>query len=311
MNQDAVARAAGAGYNARMEEETEGVVRAGPAGWSYEDWKGIVYPPDMPRSLHPLTLLSAFFDTVEVNSTFYRPTQPRYCLSWLEKVRENPRFMFTVKLWQRFTHQRDAWPGPEDVRTYCEGIQPLVDAGKLGVLLVQFPWSFKRSPENRKWLAQVAETFAEYTLAVELRHTSWLRGPFFEGLAQRKIAFCNIDQPIHDDSIGPSDHVTAPTGYIRLHGRNKADWFREGAGRNARYDYLYSQEELEPWIDKIKKMRKRVNDLFIITNNHYRGQAVVNAIEIQAAIGQAKYTLPKSILDAYPRLRGLMKAEGA
>ena len=294
-----------------MDEGAKGIVRVGPAGWSYEDWKGIVYPADMPSSQHPLTLLSTFFDTVEVNSTFYRPTQSRYCHLWLEKVRENPRFVFTVKLWQRFTHQRDGYPGPEEVRAYCDGIQPLQEAGKLGAILVQFPWSFKRSPENRKWLARVAETFAEYPLAVELRHTSWLRDEFFDGLRQREIAFCNIDQPIHDGSITPSDYVTASTGYVRFHGRNKADWFREGAGRNARYDYLYSKEELEPWIEKVKGMRKRVNDLFVITNNHYRGQAVVNAIEIQAAIGQAKYTLPKSILDAYPHLKRLMNKEGA
>ena len=295
-------------YNAAMENTDEARVRVGPAGWSYADWKGVVYPRDMPRSLHPLTFLSGFFDTIEVNVTFYRPMNPRYCTAWIEKVRENPRFVFSVKLWERFTHKRDVWPSQKEIQTWASGLVPLAEAGKLGALLVQFPWSFKRTPENRKWLGRIVETFAHYPLALEIRHASWNCPEVLSGLADRQVAFCNIDQPIVQDSIEPSANVTAPFGYIRLHGRNRDAWFRKDASRNERYNYLYSEAELEPWIERIKEMKKRVNDLFIITNNHYRGQAVVNALEIQAALGHASYALPPGLVDAYPRLKRFLKA---
>jgi uncharacterized protein YecE (DUF72 family) len=294
-----------------MDDRFEGEIRVGPAGWSYEDWKGIVYPPDMPRSLHPLKFLCGFFDLIEVNSTFYRPANPVHTEGWLRQVRDNPRFTFAVKLWQRFTHQRDAWPGPSEIMAFRYGVAPLADAGKLGALLVQFPWSFRRTPENRTWLARVLDTFSAYPLAVELRHSSWERDEVYAGLEKRGAALCNIDQPLFDDSIAPGDRVTAPFGYVRFHGRNYENWFREDAGRDARYNYLYSEEELQPWIERIKAMKKRVNDLFIVTNNHYRGQAVVNALEIQAALGRgAAVTLPAHLIQEYPRLKGLLRREG-
>ncbi|HPO12797.1 MAG TPA: DUF72 domain-containing protein [Candidatus Hydrogenedentes bacterium] len=287
----------------------EGKVRVGPAGWSYKDWEGIVYPPGMPRSLHPLAFLAPFFDTVEINTSFYRPLNPKHGAGWVKRVEENPRFLFTVKLWERFTHDRGAWPGEAEIRLFRDGIAPLHEAGKLGAVLIQFPWSFKRVPENRQWLARVLEEFSDYPLALELRHASWDRPEVYAGLAARKVAFCNIDQPLFAQSIEPSANVTAPLGYIRLHGRNAQDWFREEAGRDDRYNYLYTGDELQPWIEKINQMKKRVNDLFVTTNNHFRGQAIVNALEIQAALGRVHTALPNDLLQYYPRLKKLLHEE--
>jgi len=281
----------------------EAIIRVGPAGWSYEDWKGIVYPEKMPRVVHPLSVLLPIFDTVEVNSTFYRPPNPRHCEGWVGRVAEKPGFRFTVKLWERFTHQRDTWPTPRDTQVFREGIGPLKEAGRLGAVLVQFPWSFKRTRENRLWLARVIDTFADYPLVLEVRHASWNIPEVYAGLQERQVAFCNIDQPLFSNSIAPDEQTTASVGYVRLHGRNHDDWFREDAGRNDRYNYLYTEAELQPWVEKIRRMRKRVNELYVVTNNHYRGQAVVNAIEIQSAIGGARYPLPRQLTEAYPRLR--------
>lgn len=286
-----------------MADDDEHTVRVGPAGWSYEDWKGIVYPPDMPRSRHALTLISEWFDTVEVNSSFYHPPDPRHCSAWVKHVCENPGFKFTVKLWERFTHKRHRWPDAEEAIQYLRGIEPLHEAGKLGAILIQFPWSFKRTDENRRWLARVVETFDEFPLALEIRHASWDREEVYTGLAQRGIAFCNIDQPMFRDSIAPSAKLTAPVGYVRLHGRNHDDWFREDAGRDDRYNYLYSEEELAPWIAKIEQIRKKAREIYAITNNHYRGQAVVNAFEIQRALGTRSPALPRHLVEAYPRLK--------
>jgi len=283
-----------------------GRVRVGPAGWSYEDWKGVVYPRGMPKGQHALTFLAQFFDTVEVNSTFYRPPVAAYCASWLNKVCDYPEFKFCAKLWEGFTHKRGRWPSDEEIARVFEGFAPLHDAGRFGALLIQFPWSYKRTNENRLWLARVLDTFEPFPLAVELRHSSWDLEEVYSGFMDRDVTFCSIDQPIFKDSIEPNATVTARIGYVRLHGRNHDDWFREDAGRDDRYNYLYSEEELEPWIAKINGMRKKVDEVYVITNNHYRGQAVVNALELGYALDGRTYTLPQHIMDEYPRLKRLL-----
>lgn len=280
-------------------------VRVGPAGWSYDDWKGIVYPAPMPKRLHPLAFLSGFFDTVEINSSFYHPPSPKHCAAWARHAAGNPRFKFTLKLWERFTHQRQPEPTPEDARQFTEGIEPLAAAAKLGAVLIQFPWTFKRTPENRAWLARLTEWFSAYPLAIEVRHASWDRPEFYAALAERGIAFCNIDQPIFAQSIKPSDYVTARLAYVRLHGRNYEAWFRQSAGRDERYNYLYPPGELQPWIEKIENIRRQAEEVYIITNNHYRGQAAANAFEIQAALGKTDLAVPARLASVYPRLKTL------
>ncbi|GMU94325.1 MAG: hypothetical protein AMXMBFR4_33830 [Candidatus Hydrogenedentota bacterium] len=287
------------------EQQPMGNVRVGPAGWSYEDWKRVVYPPRMPRSLHPLEYLSRFFDTIEVNTSFYRPPGAKYCEAWVRKVAGNSRFMFTFKLWQRFTHQRDTWPGDDEIRLFSDGIAPVVEAGKLGALLVQFPWSFRRTPENRQWLARVLDAFSVYPLALEIRHTSWNRAEVFEHLAERGVAFCNIDQPMFRESLGMTDSVTARIGYVRLHGRNAEDWFRVDASRDERYDYLYSPEELLDWLRVIRRMQRAAKDIYAITNNHFAGQAIVNAFEMMHGLGLAVREVPSCLVEKYPRLKEL------
>ena len=282
----------------------EPIVRFGIAGWSYDDWKGIVYPPGIPRQLHPLEFLSRYFDTVEVNSSYYRPLEPNYAARWLDLLDGNPRFKLTAKLYKAFSHERDEWPSQQDIDAVRAGFDPLMDAGRLGAVLVQFPWSFKRTVDNRKWLARVVGTFSEYPLALEVRHASWNRPEVFDELAQRGIAFCNIDQPLFSESLEPSANVTARVGYVRLHGRNADDWFREDAGRDERYDYLYNMEELGQWLRKIERIRTMATEVYAITNNHYRGQAVVNAFELQEGLGiQKDEPLPESLVETYPRLK--------
>jgi uncharacterized protein YecE (DUF72 family) len=259
----------------------------------------------MPRSLHSLEYLSGYFDTVEVNSSFYRPPNARLCETWVRKVSGNPRFMFTFKLWQRFTHERHSWPGEDEIRLFSDGIAPVHDAGKLGALLVQFPWSFRRTPDNRQWLARVLDAFAVYPLALEIRHASWNRREVFEHLAARGVAFCNIDQPLFRDSLGMTDAVTARVGYVRLHGRNAADWFREDASRDERYDYLYSASELLEWLRVVRRIQRLAKDVYVITNNHYAGQAVVNAFEMMHGLGQQVPEIPSCLVEQYPRLRDL------
>lgn len=291
-----------------MAEETE--IYIGTAGWDYPDWRGNFFPPRLPRGLHPLNYLASYFNTVEVNSSFYRPPRRDYAERWLDHVAGEPRFTFTVKLWQRFTHERQVRPLEEDVEIFKQGISPLLEAGKLGGLLAQFPWSFRNIEENRDWLRGVLDAFAEYPLVLEVRHASWNVPEVYAALQKRRVAICNIDQPLFRDSVEPDSKVTARVGYVRLHGQNHSDWFREDAGRDARYNYLYSQEELEPWVEKIKEMRKKAERLYVITNNHYKGQAAVNALQIVHMITGEKVKAPASLIKAFPQLAPICKTQG-
>ncbi len=261
-------------------------LRIGLAGWSYADWKGIVYPDSSPKGFRPLEFLTHYFDTAEVNSTFYRPPTATQAKSWVEQASDNPRFKFTAKLWQRFTHERNSWPSDDEIRTYRDGIAPLAEADRLGAILVQFPWSFRRTPENRQWLARIIDAFAEFPIVVEVRHTTWDTPAFYDGLRERGVAYCNIDQPTLRDCIEPSDIVTAPVGYVRLHGRNRENWFRDGIPPYERYNYLYDANELKPWTKRIRSIAEIAQDTYVVTNNHYRGQAIVNALEIAESLGQ-------------------------
>lgn len=279
----------------------------GTAGWSYEDWEGIVYPPVKGQGFHPLEYLARFIDIVEINSTFYRPATPSMAYSWLRRVQAYADFLFTVKLLQMFTHQRQAFT-MKDVDYFKKGIEPLAIRQRLAAILIQFPWSFINTAENREYLEKLFSLFADFPLALEVRHSSWDRPDFYEFLKESRVAFCNIDQPVFHHSIKPSAIVTNPEfSYVRLHGRNYKDWFREEAGRDDRYNYLYSTVELEEWIGRIRKLAEGSNRVFIITNNHYRGQALANALQIKNMLTGEKLQIPATLLEKYPVLKEIAK----
>ncbi|HEX3248122.1 MAG TPA: DUF72 domain-containing protein, partial [Pyrinomonadaceae bacterium] len=183
-----------------------------------------------------------------------------------------------------------------------EGMAPLLKAAKLGALLLQFPWSFKNTVEDRVYLAELLEKFAKYPLVLEVRHSSWNTPAMYEWLQERAVGICNIDQPVFSKSIRPAALTTSPVGYVRLHGRNYQNWFREKAPRDERYNYLYSFDELDPWLKRIKEVAKQTRETYVITNNHFRGQAVVNAIEIEAALKEQRVPAPEPLFSIYPRL---------
>ena len=147
---------------------------AGPAGWSYADWNGIVYPGRRPRGFHEAEFLSAFFDTIEINTSFYQPLRPALAELWVSKVAQNPRFLFTAKIWQKFTHEGGT--NAQDEKLVRAGFDVLMRAGRLGAVLLQFPFSFHQTPENRARLESILDAFADYPLVVEVRHSSWSRG---------------------------------------------------------------------------------------------------------------------------------------
>ncbi|MGH9683032.1 MAG: DUF72 domain-containing protein [Candidatus Acidiferrales bacterium] len=281
---------------------TGGRIFTGPAGWSYPDWNGLVYPSPKPRGFHPASYLAEYFDTIEINTSFYNPLRPSVAAGWLKRVAANPRFLFTAKLWQKFTHEGGANAADEDaVRS---GFDVLQNAGRLGAVLLQFPFSFHRTPENQIRLDQLLTAFRQYPLVVEVRHSSWPKKEFYEMLSERDVGFCNIDQPVIGRSVKPSERATSLVGYIRLHGRRYDTWFSDDPEMPPaeRYNYLYSEGELEPWADRIRHVAENAKKTFVITNNHYLGKGVVNALQLVHLLAGNKIAVPEPLRHHYPQL---------
>jgi len=277
------------------------MIRIGPAGWSYKDWEGTVYPHKPGKNFDPLEYLARYFNTIEINSSFYRPPTPSTTKAWAKRVAENKEFTFTAKLNRLFTHERGKATAADE-KEFHRGMAPLLKSGKLGALLLQFPWSFKNTEEDRIYLSKLLEKFRRYPLVLEVRHASWNTPAMYEWLQERGVGICNIDQPVFSKSIRPAALTTSPVGYVRLHGRNYQNWFREKAPRDERYNYLYSFDELDPWLKRIKEVAKETRETYVITNNHFRGQAVVNAVEIEAALKEEPVPAPEPLFQVYPRL---------
>jgi len=280
----------------------------GTAGWSYEDWDGIVYPVRKGAGFHALSFLADFINIVEVNSTFYRPAPPAMVRSWLTRIGDRPDFMLALKLYRAFTHAGEGFTGKdvEDVRMAADLVHL---QGRLAALLVQFPWSFRNTSENTAYLERLLKLFAGLPLSVEVRHASWDTPAFYDLLGASGAAFCNIDQPLFEGSIKPSAVSTNPDfAYVRLHGRNYENWFRADAGRDARYDYLYARDELGDWVTRIRDLGSKSGKIYVITNNHYRGQAMANALQIRNMITGEKVDVPDLLLEKYPVLREIVRA---
>jgi uncharacterized protein YecE (DUF72 family) len=276
-------------------------LHVGPAGWSYEDWEGIVYPESKPKGFRPPTYLAQYFNTIELNNTFYRPPSPGFSHRWVKDVAGRKDFLYTAKLWQGFTHQqqidgeggsgeeparalperplRERWT-QKDVDVFRAGIAPLVQAKKLGALLMQFPWSFRYSAENEDYLRGLVDEFSDMPLVLEVRHRGWIEPSALKFVESLGIGFCNIDQPVMRTNIPLTSYAFGPVGYLRLHGRNSEKWFAKDAGRDERYDYLYNGKELDEIQAALEEIAGRVERMFVIANNHYRGQAVATGLQL-------------------------------
>jgi uncharacterized protein YecE (DUF72 family) len=271
-------------------------IRVGPAGWSYQDWAGQVYPTPRPRGFDPLTYLARYFDAIEINATFYRIPDATTTQRWVARVADRPDFRFTAKLWQGFTHEGTA--STQDAAAFRQAMAPLYEAGRLGAVLMQFPYRFHHTPQNRATIQRLADAFRDAPLVLEIRHRSWDRAEVFAWLQELNIGFCNIDQPQVSYGIGLTQVVTSPVGYLRLHGRNTATWFAEEANAAARYDYRYPAEELQELIEAVEVISRRARDTYLITNNHFRGQAALNAMELRYHLRRSPIPVPPPLLTA-------------
>jgi uncharacterized protein YecE (DUF72 family) len=304
-----------------------GRIRVGTSGWSYPSgkgtWNGIFYPLQSSRrprgtpKFDELAFYAEHFDTVEVNSSFYRVPTVDMVRKWVDRTPHS--FEFSLKLYQKFTHpdmfakatgEDPSRLGGKDVDDFRASIDPLAMAGKLGALLAQFPPSFKNDEESRGYLEWLLKAFREYPMAVELRHRSWseaaaetaqLLGAFDAALAQ-------IDEPKFKTSIRQTLRPNVPTFYyLRLHGRNAAQWWKHDASED-RYNYFYSAEELRPFAEAARAASREVRKAYLYANNHFSAKSVANAAILKAQLGQeldGEY--PPEFVDRYPDLKGQVK----
>jgi uncharacterized protein YecE (DUF72 family) len=314
-------------------------IHVGTSGWHYPGgrgtWNGIFYPSRRPKGFDELTYYAEHFDTVEVNATFYRQPDPGHAAAWLSRT--PPGFTFAVKLYQKFTHpdmyvkkhgavEWDVTRGDLDV--FRSGMAPLASAGRLLAILVQFPPSFHADTASRGYLAWLLASLGDYPLAVELRHRSWsdAEGETRALLDEHRAAWALIDEPKFGSSIRQDLHgrttrlvetllpasagSSAPLCYMRLHGRNAAQWWDHGESED-RYDYLYAATELAPFAEAAREADTSGRRVAVYFNNHFSAKAPANAAVLRHQLGMdVPGTYSREMVDRYPDLAGIVSSDG-
>ncbi len=308
-----------------------GHLRIGTSGWNYPKgrgtWTGIFYPPAnaRPKGFDELAYYAERFDTVEVNSTFYGQPRAEVAATWVRRT--PPGFEFSLKLYRKFTHPEmfkqaalPALPAGEvppgvldelarvtraDLDAFRRGIDPIVEGGRLGMLLAQFPPSFKHAPDTLAYLAWLLGAFADYPMAVELRHRSWSDHlpETLELLNGFGAAWVQIDEPKFRFSIRQNELPNIPAAYyMRLHGRNAASWWRPAAAED-RYDYLYGADEVDEFARTIDAAGRLVKKLYVYQNNHFAAKAPANALMLRHRLGlPTPGAYPPAFVERYPEL---------
>jgi len=301
-------------------------IRVGTSGWNYPTgagtWNGVFYPARRPRGFDELAYYAEHFDTVEVNSTFYRMPEPPMTSSWIKRTPSS--FLFAIKLYQKFTHPdmylardgvRDWDLSRDDFDLFRAGVGPLAESGRLGAILAQFPPSFKDTDESRGYLDWLLGGLAAYPVAVELRHRSWSdeSARTLALLKEHRAAWTLIDEPKFESSIrqalNAAPVAVAPIAYVRLHGRNAAAWW-DHAEAEDRYNYLYSEDELAPFSQAARDAARREQRVLMFLNNHFSAKSVANAAILKRDLGQLiPGDYEPEMIERYPELKGVVTTE--
>jgi uncharacterized protein YecE (DUF72 family) len=273
----------------------------GTAGWAYPHWNGVVYPKAHAAGRHPLDVIVKYLDLVEINSSFYQFPRPELVRLWMKKAEANQSFLFTAKLHQRFTHARIL--DPKEIAAFKDGLFPLLRATRLGAVLMQFPWSFRFTTENRDFFIRLRREFHEFPLVAEMRHDSWMAEEATGTFLDYRVGFCNIDQPEYTRAMPATAFLTSEIGYVRLHGRNPNNAlgaFDRDAARMRQHDYLYSEAELLEWSRRIEQVQRFAERTFVVFNNDAGGKSFVNALQLRAAMTGVRGSAPKELRRRYP-----------
>jgi len=255
------------------------VIRFGTSGFSYEDWIGPVYPVGLPK-LQWLPFYSQEFDTVEINVTYYRVPSAKTVAGWVERTPDG--FLFSVKANKSMTHERTE---PE-FEAFRAGIEPLARSGKLACVLAQFPFSFHPTRENNDYLRRLRTGLTDIPTVIEFRDHAWVKEATFALLESLDFGFCAVDEPRLRGLMPPVARASGPVSYVRFHGRNAQKWWKHDHAWE-RYDYTYSEQELEEWIPKIRDLDSEDALVLVYANNHFRGQSIDTIRKLREMLGQA------------------------
>ena len=289
-------------------------LRIGCCGWQYDDWVGPFYPLEKKdRKAEWLEYYGRFFDCVEIDSSFYSVPGQHTVNAWVQKGKrikgemgkkgQGGDFEFSLKMHQDITHARMVEGNIQEAvvkardfeRSVCA---PLADNDLLGAVLLQLsPYFHMFDKDRRPNLPVLKEVLGgldtdKYRYVVEFRHRSWLDGSgneihpeALDILRERKAAVCILDGP----GFPATRAQTADHAYIRFHGRNYDLWYTKDKAQDDtrinRYDYLYKEEELNPWIGEVESIEERAREVRIVFNNHGHAKAVVNGLQFRKMLG--------------------------
>jgi len=255
----------------------------GTCGFSYRDWIGRFYPADIAAS-GMLEYYARHFPAVEIDSTYYAVPKPELLAGMARRTPAG--FRFTVKAPGSITHvPADARPPAKDVGDFRACLEPLQAKNKLAAVLAQFPNGFRPGSAARRRLEELREWWPDLPLIAEFRNREWQDAATLRALHRLHIGWCNVDQPRFHSLLRPGADVTSNIGYVRFHGRNYASWWKQQRGAHERYSYLYTPDELAPWTDRIAEVAAQAEDTYVFFNNHYLGQAAVNAKQLSEMLG--------------------------
>src|SRR5436309_1471916 len=276
------------------------------------------YPPKAKKPEERLRFNADNFPIVEIDSTYYAIPQERNPEAWVERT--PPEFTFDVKAYAPFTGHsatvkalakelREALPAavqekanfyakdlPTEVlnevwRRFNETLLPLDSAGKLGIVLFQYPPWFGPRSDNREMILDAKERLGQYEMAVEIRNamrTAEERGRerTLKFLADNEITYVCVDEPQgFKSSVPPVTEVTAPTALVRMHGHNTEMWTKRVKTAAERFDYLYSEDELREWVPRVKDLASEAREVHVLMNNCHRDYSVRNARQIGELLG--------------------------
>jgi uncharacterized protein YecE (DUF72 family) len=236
---------------------------------------GPFYPTGLAKSSW-LTYYSREFSSCEINYTYYRLPDARTLAAMAGKTGDG--FLFTVKATQELTHKRDGNAALFD--QFVDALRPLIEAGKFGCILAQFPFSFQPSPANSSYLRSLPGRFKGLPVVIEFRNAGWINESTFGLLEESQLGFCCVDEPPLKGLMPPIARATSSVAYVRFHGRNSQKWWDHDQAWE-RYDYTYSTQELEEWVPRIKTLDAAAEHTFLFANNHWHGQAVDTARQLR------------------------------
>lgn len=272
-------------------------LRIGCSGWERPEWKGLL---GCQGKQHVLRKLAEYVDVGEIASTFERPLKAEVAKLYVRMVEDSPRFRFTALLGRQFTHDRDL--SPEAVSAWNNGYFPLLRGGRLGCLVMQFPWAFRFTAENREFLIQLRRAFHEFPLVAEFRHASWLCDEAVTALIHYHVGFANIDQPEYFRAMPPSALLTSGVAAVRMQGRRRPEAFLSFDGQPGAQSWLYTTEQLEEWRPRIARLANAAPETSVVVTNPIGGNSLVNALQLRdmLAARDAVRLAPAELIRRFP-----------